>query len=381
MKSDFIPYGKQHIDNKDISEIVKILKSDWLTQGPKIKEFEKAVAKYCDAKYAVVVSSGTAALHAAYSVAGMGFGDEVIISSLNFAAASNIIAIIGGKPVFVDIQKDTLNMEFKNLEKKITRKTKAIIPVDFAGHPCDLDEIMRIAKKHNLLVIEDAAHALGSEYRGRKIGSIADMTIFSFHPVKLITTGEGGMILTNNRKFYNKLKKFRHHGIVKKPNKGGWYYEIEEPGLNIRITDMQCALGLNQFRKLEKFIKKRREIVAEYNNAFKNINGIIIPSEREYVKSSYHLYIIQLDLNIIKTSRKKIFEELQKRNIGVQVHYVPLHLQPFYRKKFGYKKGDFPIIENYYKGAITLPLFPKMTDVQIEKVIKTVKEIIKFYKK
>jgi len=379
MKSDFIPYGRQYIDNKDIDEIVKILKSGWLVQGPKIEEFEKAVAKYCNAKYAVAVSSGTAALHAAYFAAKIGFGDEVIISSLNFAAASNIIAILGGRPVFVDIQKDTLNMEFKNLEKKITKKTKAIVPVDFAGHPCDLDEIMRIAKKYNLLVIEDAAHSLGSEYRGCRIGSIADMTIFSFHPVKLITTGEGGMILTNNKKFYEKLKKFRHHSIVKKPKKGGWYYEIEEPGLNMRITDFQCALGLSQFNKMKEFIKRRKDIVAEYNDTFKNINGIIIPSEREYIKSSYHLYIIQLDFNIIKTSRKKIFEELQKRNIGVQVHYIPLHLQPFYRKKFGYRKGDFPVVENYYKRAITLPLFPKMTGTQTRRVIKTVKEVISGY--
>lgn len=381
MKSDFMPYGRQYIDNKDIDEIVKILKSDWLTQGPKIEEFEKKIAKYCNAKYAVAVSSGTAALHAAYFAANIGSGDEVIISSLNFAAASNIIAILGGKPVFVDIQKDTLNMEFKNLERKITKKTKAIIPVDFAGHPCDLDEIMRIAKKHNLLVIEDAAHSLGSEYKGRRVGGIADMTVFSFHPVKLITTGEGGMVLTNNKKFYEKLKTFRHHGIVKKPNKGGWCYEIKEPGLNMRITDFQCALGLSQFNKMEEFIKRRREIISKYNEAFKSIDEIIIPTEKEYIKSSYHIYVIKLNLKNVETKRKKIFKELQKRHIGVQVHYIPLHLQPFYKKSFGYKKGDFPVAEDYYKRAITIPLFSTMTDIQVRRVIKNIKEIISKNKK
>jgi len=268
IKKKTIPYGHQWIDNKDIKEVIKVLRSDWITQGPKVDEFEKAVAKYCGVRYAVAVSSGTAALHAAYAVAGIGPGDEVITTPLTFAAATNGIVYCGGKPVFADIQEDTLNIDPKEIEKKITKKTKAIAPVDFAGHPSDYDEILKIAKKYKLLIIEDAAHALGSEYKGKKIGSFADMTILSFHPVKAITTGEGGMILTNNKDFYEKLKIFRHHGIVKKPEEGGWYYEIENPGYNYRLTDFQCALGLSQLKKIDKFIKRRREIVEKYNYAF-----------------------------------------------------------------------------------------------------------------
>lgn len=380
MKNNFIPYGHQWIDEKDIEEVAKVLKTDWITQGPKVEEFEKTVAEYCQVKYAVAVSSGTAALHSAYVAAGISFGDEVITTPLTFAATAYTISHLGGKPVFADIQEDTLNIDPKEIEKKITKKTKAIAPVDFAGHPCDYDKISKIAKKYKLLIIEDAAHALGSEYKGKRIGSFADLTILSFHPVKAITTGEGGMILTNNKDFYEKLKIFRHHGIIKKPEKGGWYYEIENPGYNYRLTDFQCALGLSQLKKIDKFIKRRREIVAKYNQAFKNVKEIIIPKERNYVKSAWHLYVIQLQLDKLKVNRKKIFEVLQKEGIGVQVHYIPLHLQPFYQKKFNYKKGGFPIVERYYERAITLPLFPKMTNKEVDKVIKVVKETINFYK-
>lgn len=373
MTKKFIPYGHQWIDGEDIKEVVKVLKGDWLTQGPKIEEFEKAVAKYCGARYGVAVSSGTAALHSAYSVAGIKPGDEVITTPLTFAATSNMLVFCGAKPVFVDIEKDTLNINSEEIEKRITPKTKAIVTVDFAGHPCDYDRILKIARDNNLLVIEDASHALGAEYKDKKIGSFADMTILSFHPVKHITTGEGGMILTNNKGFYEKLKIFRNHGIIKKPEKGKWYYEIENPSFNYRITDFQCALGLSQFKKIDRFIKRRREIVVIYSKAFKNMKEIITPIEKDYTKSSWHIYPIQVQV----VNRKKMFDDLQKQGIGVQVHYMPLHLHPFY-KKIGYKKGDFPIAEEYYKGAITLPLFPKMTEKNIKKVVESVKKAINF---
>ena len=376
-----IPYGHQWIDEKDINEVVKVLKSDWITQGPKVKEFEKAIANYCGAKYAVAVSSGTAALHAAYTIAGIKQGDEVITTPLTFAATANTAIYCGGKPVFADIKKDTLNIDPKEIEKKITKKTKAIVPVDFAGQPADYSEIKKIAKKHNLLIIEDASHALGAEYKGKKVGSISDMTILSFHPVKHVTTGEGGMVLTNNRKFYEKLKLFRNHGMIKKPEKGGWYYEIEDLGYNYKITDFQCALGISQLKKLDKFIKLRREIVAKYNKAFRDIKEIVTPIEKNYLKSAWHIYPIQLVLEKLKVGRKKVFEELMKKGLGVQVHYIPLHLQPFYKKKFNYKKGDFPVAEKYYERAITLPLFPKMTNEDVGRVIKIVKKIINSYKK
>ncbi|MDD5145729.1 MAG: UDP-4-amino-4,6-dideoxy-N-acetyl-beta-L-altrosamine transaminase [Candidatus Pacebacteria bacterium] len=378
-----IPYGHQWIDEKDIKEVVKILKSDWVTQGPKIEEFENAIAKYCKAKYAVAVSSGTAALYAAYAVAGILPGNEIITTPLTFAATSYAALFFGAKPVFADIQEDTLNIDPVEIEKKITKKTKIISPVDFAGHPCDYDLIQKIAKKHKLLVIEDAAHALGAKYRGKKIGSFSDMTILSFHPVKTITTGEGGMILTNDKKLYEKLKIFRNHGIIKNPKIGGWYYDIKNPGFNLRLTDFQSALGISQLKKVDKFIKRRREIVARYNSAFKNIKEIKIPVERDYVKSSWHIYIIRLQLDKLKASRKEIFESMQKEGLGVQVHYVLLNLQPFCQEGFGmsYGAGDFPVAEKYYSEAITIPLFPKMTDKEVEYVIKTVKKVINRYKK
>ena len=367
----FIPYGYQLIDKKDVEEVVKVLKSDWLTQGPKVEQFEKAIAKYCRAKYAVAVSSGTAALHSAYIASGIKPGNEVITTPLTFAATANMLVQCGIKPVFADIE-DTLNINPKEIEKRLTPKTRAIVTVDFAGFPCSYDEIFKIARRHNLLVIEDACHALGSEYKGKKIGGFSDMTVLSFHPVKHITTGEGGMILTNNKDFYDKLKIIRNHGIVKKPEKSKWYYEIEHPSFNYRITDIQCALGQSQLKKLNRFIKRRREIVARYNKAFENVKEIIAPAEEDYVRSSWHIYPIQVQ----GVNRKKIFEGLQKMGIGVQVHYMPLHMHPFYRNKFGYKKGDFPIAERYYKRAISLPLYPKMTNEDVRYVIKTTKNII-----
>lgn len=375
----FIPYGHQWVDQNDIKAVVSVLKGDWLTQGSVIDKFEKAVARFSGAKYAVAVSSATAALHVAYDAAGIGPGDEVITTPLTFAATANAVIYCGGTPVFADIDEKTLNIDPKEIEKKITRKTKAIAPVDFRGYPAEYDKILKIAKKHKLLVIEDASHAIGSEYRGKKIGSISDMTIFSFHPLKTITTGEGGMILTDNKEFYERMRMFRHHSIEKKSEKGGWYYEFDRLGHNYRITDIQCALGLSQLKKLGKFIKRRREIVQEYNRAFKNMPELILPLEQPYTKPVYHLYVVQLNLEHLKVDRKRIFEDFRKEGMGVQVHYMPLHLQPFYKKKFGYKKGDFPVAEAYYKGALTLPLYPQMSAKDVKRVIKKVQDVVKAY--
>ena len=366
-----IPYGHQWIDNTDIKAVVRVLKSDWLTQGPAVELFEKAVANYCGATYAVAVSSGTSALYMAYRAAGITAGDEVITTPLTFAATSNMLFFCGAEPVFADIDKDSLNIDLGEIEKKITKKTKAIATVDFAGNPCDYKRILTIAKKHKLLVIEDACHALGAKYQNKRVGSFADMTILSFHPVKHITTGEGGMILTNNKIFYEELKVLRSHGIIKKPEKGGWYYEIENPSFNFRITDFQCALGLSQLKKLDKFIKRRREIVQLYHKNFKNIKNIILPQESKGSASSWHIYPIQ----VAGQDRKKVFDRLRENGIGVQVHYMPLHLHPFYQKKFGYEAGDFPVAGQYYERAISLPLFPSMTSSNIKKVIATVKKI------
>jgi len=372
-----IPYGRQWVDASDIREVIRVLKSDWLTQGPKIKEFEDALCKYTGAKYAVAVSSGTAALHISCLAANIKRGDEVITSPITFVASANSVLYCGGKPVFADIQKDTVNIDPGEIKKKINPNTKAIIPVHFAGHPCDLEEIKEIAEKHNLLIIEDASHALGAEYKNLKIGSCkySDMTIFSFHPVKHITTGEGGAVLTNQKDLYQRLLLFRNHGITKEKEKmtkfdGPWYYEMHELGFNYRMTDFQCALGISQLKKLEKYIERRRELVSIYNKELSKIDKIILPVEKPYVKSSWHIYYIRLK---DASKRRLIFEELQKSNIGVQIHYIPVYLQPYYQKNFGYKIGDCPKAEEYYKSTITLPLFPKMTDKDIKYVIEILK--------
>jgi perosamine synthetase len=386
VRKRFLPYGHQWIDKEDIEAVTKVLKSGWLTQGPQIEEFEKNITQYCHAKYAVAFSSGTAALHATTYAIGITRGDEVITTPITFAADGNCVLYRNGTVKFADIQKDTYNIDPLEINKQITSKTKAIIPVDFAGHPCDLDEIHNIATDNNLIVIEDACHAIGSDYKGKKVGGLSDLTVFSFHPVKTVTTGEGGMVLTNDETYYKKLRLFRTHGILRDPkemlkNDGDWYYEMHDLGYNYRITDIQCALGISQFRKIEKFVDRRREIANTYNEAFSKLREIITPFEKKEVKSAYHLYTIQLDLQKLRVGRKQIFDSLRAENIGVNVHYIPLHLQPYYKDKFGYKEGDFPAAENYYKRALTLPLFPNMNDKDVKDVIEGVEKIISYYKK
>lgn len=373
-----IPYGRQWIFEDDIEAVVSVLRSDWLTQGPAVERFEGAIAEHCGARYAVAFSSGTAALHAAAFAAGVGPGDEVITTPLSFVATANCVVYQGGKPIFADVGEDTLTIDPCEIGRYISPKTKAIIAVDFAGHPCDLDEILELAHSRGLLVVEDAAHALGASYKGRRVGSIADMTVFSFHPVKHITTGEGGMVMTNHTGLLERLKLFRTHGITRQAeqfiqeDEGPWYYEMQELGYNYRITDFQCALGLSQLSKLDRFVERRREIASMYTRAFQDLPGIRLPIERPDSRSSYHLYPIQILPAVIGKSRKQVFSELREAGVGVNVHYIPIHLQPFYRQRFGTRAGLCPITEQYYERAISLPLYPKMTEEDVHRVVTAI---------
>ncbi|MFC1510867.1 UDP-4-amino-4,6-dideoxy-N-acetyl-beta-L-altrosamine transaminase [Candidatus Margulisiibacteriota bacterium] len=386
MKS--VPYATQWIDKDDVEAVSKALNSDYLTQGPRVAELENRLANYCGAKYAVALNSGTSALHAACFASEIGKGDEVITSPITFVASANCVLYCGGKPVFADINEDTINIDPDEISKKITKKTRALIPVHFAGYPAALKEMRNIAKKHNLLVIEDACHALGAEYESKKIGAgqYSDMVVLSFHAVKHITTGEGGMVLTNDDSLYRKLLLFRSHGITRQldqlrsRNEGAWYYEMQALGFNYRITDIQCALGLNQLKKLSRFIRRRKEIVSEYDEAFSRFEELKLLPNRTYVGSAHHLYVLQFKQERLKTTRKRIFEEYRNRGIGVNVHYIPVYAHPYY-KKLGYRKGLCPKAEKYYQEAITLPLFPKMTNADVKKVIKTTKIIVEKYSK
>ena len=370
-----IPYGRQTIDEDDINAVVDVLKSDYLTTGPKIAEFEQAVASYTGAKYAVAISNGTSALHAACLAAGIGRGDEVITTPLTFAASANCVLYCGGTPVFADVDPYTYNIDPEDIRKKITDKTKAIIAVHLAGQPCDMDEIHSIAQEHNLIVIEDGAHALGSVYKGKKVGCLSDMTTFSFHPVKPITTGEGGMIMTDNGELYKRLVLFRSHGITRDEsmmtrNEGPWFYQQLDLGYNYRITDIQCALGCSQMRKLDKFLKRRRELAERYNNAFIECDNIVIPYQLPDTQSGWHLYIVQVKNH----DRKQVFETLRDKGIGVNVHYIPVYMHPYYQEH-GYRDVHCANAEEIYSHIISLPLYPGLTDDQQDYVIDTLKQL------
>ncbi|OPJ63284.1 UDP-4-amino-4,6-dideoxy-N-acetyl-beta-L-altrosamine transaminase [Clostridium oryzae] len=384
VRDTYLAYGRQSIDDNDIQAVVDVLKGDFLTTGPKVAEFENNIAAYVGAKHAVAVSNGTAALHMACFAAGIKNGDEVIVAPLTFAASANCVLYCGGTPVFADIDERTYNLDPNKIEDKITDGTRAIIPVDFTGQSVDMDKIRAIADKHKLTIIEDGAHALGSEYKEKKVGNIAELTEFSFHPVKPITTGEGGIVITNDDRLYERMLLFRTHGITRDEklmthSEGPWYYEQLDLGYNYRITDIQCALGSSQMQKLDKFIARRRQIVKAYNEAFKGIDEVITPFEPDYSNSGWHIYVIRLKLDKLKVSRKEVFEALRAENIGVNVHYLPVYLHPYY-KKLGYQEGLCPNAESVYQSIITLPLFPGMEKQDVDDVVAAVKKVIEYYK-
>lgn len=381
-----IGYGHQYIDETDIKAVVDVLKSDYLTCGPKIEEAEKKLCEITGAKHAVLIANGTAALHAMIFAAGIGPGDEVITTPITFAASANCVLYCGGTPVFADINPETYNIDPASIEAKITEKTRAVVAVDFTGQAVEIDKIRAICDKYNLIFIEDAAHSLGTKYNDKPVGSIADMTEFSFHPVKTCTAGEGGAITTNDDELYKSLLLFRTHGITReqdwmdKPSEGGWYYQQIYLGYNYRMTDIQAALLSSQLDKLEKFGKRRKELVKRYDEAFSAMPEIVVQKEIPESDTVRHLYIIKLNLDMLKCRRREVFEALQAEGIGVNVHYIPVYSFPYYQK-LGYKMGSCPQAEALYERIISIPLYYSLTDEEQNKVIKAVKKVIRYYRK
>lgn len=385
VRNDKIFYGRQWIDEDDVEAVRETLLSNYITCGPKVAEMERIFCEYTGAKYAVAVSNGTAALHCACIAAGIGEGDEVITTPLTFAASANCALYCGARPVFADIDPETYNIDPESIRAHITERTKAVVAVDFTGQVVKLDEIQKICNEYGLILIEDAAHAIGTAYNGKKVGSIADMTTFSFHPVKTVTGGEGGLITTNDEKLYKRLLLARTHGITHDeelmedaPHEGIWCYEQIMLGFNYRLTDFQAALIISQMKKLEMFKQRRREIVNAYNEAFSGLDGIIVQKEIPESDTCRHLYIIQLDLDRLSCTRRQFFDAMCAENVQCQVHYVPVYWFPYYRH-LGYEKGLCPKAEEVYKGIMSIPLYPKMTDSDVADVIHAVSKIIKNY--
>ena len=391
VRERLLPYGRQSLDDADIQAVVEVLKSDWLTTGPKVGEFEERFAAWVGVRHAVSFSSGTAALHGSAFAAGLGPGDEAITTPMTFCATANCILYQGATPVFADVSPDTLNLDPKEVSKKVSARTKAIFAVDYAGHPAALDELGQLAKAQfqssqgpSPLLIEDACHALGAEYHGKRVGGIADMTVFSFHPVKHLTTGEGGMVATNDARLAETLRCFRNHGISSEARErqeaGQWFYEMVLLGFNYRLTDIACALGLSQLEKLDANLARRREIAAQYASAFRDLSAILVPAVRDGVNPAWHLYPIRLNLGILSAGRSEIFRALRAENIGVNVHYIPVHQHPYYRER-SKSKERYPVAEEAYERLISLPMFHSMTAQDVEDVIHAVTKIVDHYRK
>ena len=385
-----LPYGRHCLSDQDIQAVVDVLRSDRITQGTMVDRFEEALAAYCGSTYAVAVSSGTAALHLACLATGLGPGKDLITSPITFVASANCALFCGGTPGFVDIDPRTYNLDPDRLEASLASDERGpgiVVPVHFAGQPCDMVRISAIARKHGWMVIEDACHALGATWRDsegvqHRVGSCShsDAAVFSFHPVKHMTTGEGGAVLTNDPTFRDRLLSLRSHGITRDPGQmmkddGPWYYEMQDLGYNYRITDFQCALGLNQLTKVEDWVLRRREIASQYDHAFGDIDEVVTPFQASSTDSAYHLYVLQTT-GLQEKNRREVFESLRARGIGTQVHYIPVHLHPFYAKNFGFAEGDFPKAEAYYRRCFSLPIYPAMADEDVHRVVDAVSVVV-----
>lgn len=384
VRPTLLPYGRQSIGDDDIAAVVEVLRSDWITTGPKVAEYEEAFAAAVGARFAIAVSSGTAALHAAAFAAALGPGDELVTTPLTFVASANCARYLGATPVFADIQDDTLNIDPEQVAHAITSCTRAIVAVDFAGQPADLDELDNLANRCGVLLIEDACHALGADYKGRRVGACAAMTVFSTHPVKHVTTGEGGMVTTDDPTLADRLRRFRSHGIASDPRvrqeTGAWFYEMVDLGYNYRLTDLQCALGLSQLKKLDQWVARRRQIAAMYDEAFAALPLFRRPVARPDRESSWHLYVIRVQPDRLRSglTRADVFRALRAENIGVNVHYIPVTWHPYYRV-LGHGPGECPVADAAYEQLITLPMFPAMTDGDVADVMAAVRKVASAY--
>lgn len=379
-RKEFLPFALPTIEEDEIAEVVDTLRSGWITTGPKVKRFESAFAEYVGAKHAVAVNSCTAALHIALTAAGVSPGDEVITSPLTFCSTANVVIHLGGKPVFADVGSD-LNIDPREIEGRITPRTRALMPVHFSGQPCQMAEILSIARQHDLIVIEDAAHAVGAKYRDQMVGAIGDATAFSFYAIKNMTTGEGGMITTDSDDLEEQMRLLSLHGISRDAwkrygSEGSWYYEVTCAGYKDNMTDIQAALGIHQLAKLERFLAVRQQHMRMYNEAFAEIPEIRVPVVQDDVRHAWHLYVIQLELEQLTIGRAEFVEALRSWNIGTSVHFIPVHLHPYYREKYGYQRGELPRAESAYDRILSLPLYPGMTDEDVSYVIRAVTETV-----
>lgn len=384
VRQTMLPYGRQWIDEDDITAVTAVLRSDWLTTGPNVSEFENAFASFVGAREAVAVSNGTAALHAAMHALGIGPGDEVIVPTMTFAASANCVVYQGGTPVFADVQADTLLIDPDDVAAKITARTKAIVAVDYAGQPCDYERLHSLARQHGLKLVADACHAIGGAYREMPVGTLADLSTFSLHPVKHITTGEGGVITTNDAKLARRMRVFRNHGITtdhrQRAEQGAWFYEMVELGYNYRLTDFQCALGLSQLRKLPGWVARRQALARTYDAAFAGLTAVAPLTTRPEVSHAYHLYVVRFDLSQLTVDRNTLFQALRAEGLGVNLHYIPVHLHPFYRQRLGTQPGLCPAAEVAYAEILSLPIFPQMSDADVQDVITAVSKVVEAYR-
>jgi UDP-4-amino-4,6-dideoxy-N-acetyl-beta-L-altrosamine transaminase len=391
--NNFLPFSLPLIENDEIEEVVETLRSGWITTGPKVKLFEREFAEYIGCKHAIAVNSCTAALHLALEAIGIGEGDEIITSPMTFAATGEVIRYFKARPVFVDVDSTTMNLDVELLENIVKerwksgdgKRLKAIIPVHYAGYPCDMDAIMSLASRYDLRIVEDAAHAFPTSYKRKMIGTLGDITCFSFYATKNITTGEGGMITTENEEYADRMRIMSLHGISKDAWKrytaeGSWYYEIIAPGYKYNLTDIAAGLGIAQLKKADAFLKRRMQIAERYREAFQELDELDLPlvyEGKEGTTHSWHLYVIRLNLHQLKIDRNKFIDELRRKGIGTSVHFIPLHIHPYYRETYGYQSGDFPVAYKTYQRIISLPIYARMTDDDVERVIESVTDIVK----